>query len=125
QPGDRVYDPFMGRGTTLMEAALLGRVPAGCDANPLSVVLARPRLQPPRLEQIEKRLGEIDFADADECPPDLLVFFHRETLKKISSLRKYLRQKKKVDPVDDWIRLVALNRLTGHSPGFFSAYTMP
>src|SRR5262245_13636184 len=36
EPGDVVYDPFMGRGTTLMEAALLGRVPAGCDANPLS-----------------------------------------------------------------------------------------
>ncbi|MCI0745802.1 MAG: site-specific DNA-methyltransferase, partial [Verrucomicrobia subdivision 3 bacterium] len=29
------------------------------------------------------------------------------------------------DPVDDWIALVALNRLTGHSPGFFSVYTMP
>jgi hypothetical protein len=29
------------------------------------------------------------------------------------------------DPVADWIRMVALNRLTGHSPGFFSAYTMP
>src|SRR5262245_20908712 len=26
-PGDRVYDPFMGRGTTLVEAALLSRVP--------------------------------------------------------------------------------------------------
>ena len=25
QPGDVVYDPFMGRGTTLVEAALMGR----------------------------------------------------------------------------------------------------
>src|SRR2546421_7575958 len=74
QPGDRVYDPFMGRGTTLLEAALLGRVPLGCDVNPLSVVLARPRLQPPTLEQIEQRLREIDFADADETPEELLVF---------------------------------------------------
>src|SRR5690242_137557 len=24
-----------------------------------------------------------------------------------------------------WIRMVALNRLTGHSPGFFSVYTLP
>ena len=30
-----------------------------------------------------------------------------------------------LDAVDDWIRMVALNRLTGHSPGFFSVYTMP
>ena len=29
------------------------------------------------------------------------------------------------DPVDDWIRMVAINRLTGHSPGFFSVYTLP
>src|SRR5512138_1110188 len=34
-PGERVYDPFMGRGTTLLEAGLLGRKPAGCDINPL------------------------------------------------------------------------------------------
>jgi tRNA G10 N-methylase Trm11 len=32
--GDIVYDPFMGRGTTLVEAALLGRVPCGSDVNP-------------------------------------------------------------------------------------------
>ena len=28
-PGDVVYDPFAGRGTTLIESALLGRVPPG------------------------------------------------------------------------------------------------
>src|SRR5262249_29732682 len=43
QPGDAVYDPFMGRGTTLLEAALLSRIPLGCDVNPLSAVLTRPR----------------------------------------------------------------------------------
>src|SRR6266849_9032813 len=31
EPGDVVYDPFMGRGTTPVEAALLDRVPFGCD----------------------------------------------------------------------------------------------
>src|SRR5438270_10899090 len=36
QPGEIVYDPFMGRGTTPVEAALLGRVPYGCPVNPLS-----------------------------------------------------------------------------------------
>src|SRR3982750_1958861 len=44
QPGEIVYDPFMGRGTTPLEAALLGRVPFGCDINPLSTVLTKPRL---------------------------------------------------------------------------------
>ncbi len=30
-----------------------------------------------------------------------------------------------LDRVDDWIAMVALNRLTGHSAGFFSVYTLP
>jgi hypothetical protein len=30
-----------------------------------------------------------------------------------------------LDQVDEWIEMVALNRLTGHSPGFFSVYTLP
>src|SRR5437867_766048 len=47
ESGDTVHDPFMGRGTTVIEAALLGRVPSGCDISPLSVVLTRPRLEPP------------------------------------------------------------------------------
>ena len=40
--GDLVYDPFMGRGTTLLEAALLGREVAGNDINPLSRILIEP-----------------------------------------------------------------------------------
>src|SRR5262245_8879670 len=56
-PGDCVYDPFMGRGTTLLEAALLGRVPAGCDVNPLSALLVAPRLRPPRLSAVAGRLA--------------------------------------------------------------------
>jgi len=128
QPGEVVYDPFMGRGTTVLEAALLGRVPYGCDINPLSVVLARPRLRPPCLEDVAARLRQIDFTAFDEFPEDLLVFFHPETLRAIASLKKYLlarRKAKALDAVDDWICLLALNRLTGHSPGFFSVYTMP
>jgi hypothetical protein len=125
---DLVYDPFMGRGTTLIEAALLGRLPCGCDVNPLSAVLTWPRLRPPELDEVVRRLGEPDYSDAEEQPQDLLVFYHRETLQQISALRKYLNGRVangKNDLVDDWIRMVAVNRLTGHSPGFFSVYTMP
>lgn len=128
QPGDVVYDPFMGRGTTPLEAALLGRVPYGCDINPLSAVLTRPRLQPPTTDQVEERLQQIDFHSFDEFFDDLLVFYHPETLKEIASLKKYLldrRSQNILDAVDDWICLLALNRLTGHSPGFFSVYTLP
>ena len=57
-PGEVVHDPFMGRGTTIIEAALLGRIPCGCDVNPLSVCLARPRLEPPAIGDVEARLAD-------------------------------------------------------------------
>jgi hypothetical protein len=123
-PGETVYDPFMGRGTTLLEAALIGRVPAGCDVNPLSLTLVGPRLQPPHLDEVSARLSEIDFKNHDEFPEDLLVFYHLETLREIAALKKHL-SRPNLDAVDQWIGLVALNRLTGHSPGFFSVYTLP
>ena len=124
RPGGVVYDPFMGRGTTLLEAALLGRVPFGCDVNPLSQHLTRPRLHPPTLEEIEARLQQIDFSSTVRGPDELLVFYHPDTLAQMMALRSYL-QRRELDPVDNWIRMVALNRLTGHSPGFFSVYTLP
>ena len=41
EPGDYVLDPFMGGGTSVVEALALGRRVAGCDINPLSGFLAR------------------------------------------------------------------------------------
>ena len=119
----------MGRGTTLLEAALLGRRAAGNDVNPLSRLLIRPRLQPPPLDAVARRLAAIDWraAVADE-DRDLLVFFHPETLAEIVALRRHFLEREmagRLDAVDDWIRMVALGRLTGHSAGFFSVYTLP
>src|SRR4029077_2859113 len=79
--GDVVYDPFMGRGTTVIEAALLGRTPAGCDVNPLSSILAAPRLSPPTLDDVVARLDELDFSSAYSYPRELEVFYHPDTLR--------------------------------------------
>ncbi len=127
-PGDVVYDPFMGRGTTIVEAALAGRTPAGCDINPLSAVLAQPRLSPPTARDVEARLASLDLSGATAYPEELEVFYHPETLREICALRQYLLDREaggRLDAVDRWIRMVAVNRLTGHSPGFFSVYTLP
>ena len=128
KPGDVVYDPFMGRGTTPIEAALLGRVPAGCDINPLSAVLARPRVQPPTLEAVRERLDGLSLDHPADEPEDLLAFYHPDVLRAISSLKRHFLEHSATGPldvVDDWIRMVVLNRLTGHSNGFFSVYTLP
>ena len=128
RPGDTVYDPFAGRGTTPLQAALMGCRPAGNDINPLSEMLVRPRLEPVSLHAIAKRLQSIgpgEHADADD---ELTVFFHPATLGRIRAVRAWLLERAAtgaLDAVDRWIRMVALNRLTGHSPGFFSVYTLP
>lgn len=127
-PGDVVYDPFMGRGTTVLEAALAGRTPAGCDINPLSAMLAQPRLAPPTPEEVVARLETLDLSRAASYPTALEVFYHPQTLGEICALREYLLARDRdgsIDAIDRWIRMVAVNRLTGHSPGFFSVYTLP
>src|SRR4051812_10559934 len=126
-PGDRVYDPFSGRGTTAVEAALLGGAPAANDVNPLSAMLCAPRLDPPTHEAVAQRLDAINLSQGvpDVAEADLLAFYHPDTLRQITALRAWLLQRGALDNVDAWIRMVAINRLTGHSTGFFSVYTMP
>ena len=126
--GDVVYDPFLGRGTTVIEAALLGRTPVGTDINPLSEILVAPRLDPPPLAAVSERLKGLTLESECDTWDDLLAFYHPNTLRQITNLRKYLLGKGEdgsLDATDRWIRMVATNRLTGHSSGFFSVYTLP
>jgi hypothetical protein len=126
--GDTVYDPFSGRGTTVIEAALLGRNVIANDVNPLSSILTQPRLAIPGIPQIEERLWRISRMKLERNRRHLSMFFHPKTEAEIFRLRKYLRNRRasgKEDNVDAWIRMVATNRLTGHSKGFFSVYTLP
>jgi hypothetical protein len=128
QEGDVVYDPFGGRGTTAIEAALRGRNVIANDVNPLSSILTRPRLELPSIADIDARLRSLRFVARPRSGLDLSMFFHPDTEYEILGLREYLYKRRSAgteDGVDRWIRMVATNRLTGHSPGFFSVYTLP
>lgn len=130
KPGDVVFDPFMGRGTTPVQAALMQRQAFGNDVNPLSVLLSRPRLRPISLHAIDAALKTVDWSRGEIQREDLLAFYHPATLMKLEALRLWLGAHAplgatEVDPVADWIRMVAINRLSGHSPGFFSGRSMP
>jgi hypothetical protein len=128
EPGDIVYDPFSGRGTTVIEAGILGRKVISNDINPLSKVITRPRLAIPDIAGIEQRLAEIPLLSDVIADIDLSMFYNPQTEAEIVSIKQYLLEKLDngiEDDIDRWIRMVATNRLTGHSAGFFSVYTLP
>jgi hypothetical protein len=62
----------------------------------------------------------------EDC--DLGMFFHPNTEAEIRGMRRWFMEREKegsFDEVDAWLRMVATSRLTGHSAGFFSVYTLP
>jgi DNA modification methylase len=125
---DVVYDPFSGRGTTGLEAALLGRRVILNDVNPLSKILSVPRFFVPSIQEVQDRLSSLKIKPGVKVNIDLSMFYHPKTEAEIVSLRNYLldkQNKNRLDEIDNWIRMVATNRLSGHSPGFFSVYSLP
>ena len=122
---DVVYDPFAGRGTTGIEAALLKREVVLNDINPLSLILAKPRFFIPSLEQVQERLDFIFNSNhlKKETETSLAMFFHEKNERELLGLRSFFE--KNLTPTDEWIRMIATARLAGHSKGYFSIYTLP
>ncbi len=67
-PGEIVFDPFSGRGTTVLEACLNNRVGIGSDLNPLAVVLSGAKAKVPSYAAIKQRLQELE---KEYNPPDI------------------------------------------------------
>jgi len=125
-PGDIVLDPFSGRGTTALQAAILGRIPFASDANPLATLLTTSKLNPATLDEIVIRLHDIDFSrpvPLTAYHEMLSPFYHPDTYRELVNLR--IAVKKNPDRINRFIELLALSRLHGHSNGFFSVYSFP
>lgn len=85
--GVRVFDPFMGSGTTVGEAHKLGMTALGCDINPVACESVRAALQPLDRDQLQRcyerlasRVGRRIRAlyrtkDDQERPCEVLYFF--------------------------------------------------
>jgi len=127
KPGELVFDPFSGRGTTVFESLLNDRRAIGCDTNPVAVCVSRAKSTAPKLSEILPRIAELrDLDDANYAPAQsssefFQLCFHPDTLRQVEHLRRNLSWKD--DRADCFIAAVALGCLHGEShrsPRYFS-----
>jgi site-specific DNA-methyltransferase (adenine-specific) len=98
EEGDRIIDPFSGRGTTLLEARLLGRHALVSDLNPMAIALSRAKnvsvTYAEALAEIEALKASYDrvtyLPEAHVQPDDILLIYSPETLAQLCYLRRRL-----------------------------------
>jgi site-specific DNA-methyltransferase (adenine-specific) len=100
--GDKVFDPFAGRGTTPLEACLNGRVGIGNDLSPLAQILTGAKVNVPkkekileRLDALEKSYTDVDISNVDENIKNL--FDTEITLPQLEYLKRNLNEGNSVD----------------------------
>ena len=79
KPGDMVFDPFCGSGTTLVEAILLNRQSIGTDINPISILASKVKstpLNPSEINNIRKYLLFLENVDLDTDFSQSIPEFH-------------------------------------------------
>lgn len=95
---DLVFDPFSGRGTTLLESRLLGRRSIASDLNPIALSLSKAKSQFLRLERIVDRIEQLregyDFAlflpEAQAQSDEIQLIYHTRTLAELCYLKDVL-----------------------------------
>jgi len=122
--GDVVLDPFSGRGTTPLEACLLGRVGVGNDRNPLAFVLTKSKTDTPAKDKIISKIKklETEFYSGNRSSPHaeskIKMLYNTKTLQQLLFLREKLNWKK--SNVDAFITAMVLGIMHGRSAGYLS-----
>lgn len=94
EAGEVVYDPFSGRGTTVLEACLLGRVGLASDASPLACTLSGAKATPPVRYALTRRIAALRSAYSSSSlrsvPKHIRILFSDPTLRQLLWLRNEL-----------------------------------
>jgi len=99
KPGDAVLDPFMGSGTTLLEALLLGRDAYGIDIHPLAKLIAKVKVTPLPVERLkasaDRLLASIsaDTKDNTDWIPKMPNFdhwFREDVASNLATIKKHI-----------------------------------
>ena len=118
EPGDLIFDPFSGRGTTVFESLLNQREAMGCDTNPVAVCISNAKADPPDHSVALARLAELErsFTKTDESETEQEFFrscFHTKTLDQVLYLRRSLDWRERRE--DCFLAALALGALHGES----------
>jgi SAM-dependent methyltransferase len=102
KPGELIFDPFGGCGTTALEAVRAGRRVCSTDINPLAVQIARAKCFAPTSEEIARielwadTLREVkpdqDLIDAAPSIPNMEYWFSRESIAELAYLLRQIRE---------------------------------
>ncbi|OGS56871.1 MAG: hypothetical protein A3K60_01585 [Euryarchaeota archaeon RBG_19FT_COMBO_56_21] len=107
--GESVLDPFMGSGTTLLEAIFCGRNSYGIDIHPLAKLIAKVKitpLEPARLGEVAEDLLTGIRADSDDNSewvpeiPNRDHWFRPHVLSELATIKKHIWSMKKGDNQD-------------------------
>ncbi len=104
KPGDLVFDPFSGRGTTLLEALLANRKAAAADINPVAYCVSGAKAHLPPLEHVLRELTSLEMryrrtrrsrleSEHRNLPPFFRRAFYHSTLRELLFLRWALEWK--------------------------------
>lgn len=130
--GDWVFDPFCGRGTTILESLLQGRNAAGSDINPVAFCVSRAKAERPSLTETITRIDRLEEdyrkTSSDQwenirltLPPFFRRAFFPATLRELLFLRSIIDWK--TDRTDRFIAALILGSLHGEmdrSSAYFS-----
>lgn len=123
-----VFDPFCGRGTTMLEAQIGRREAAGCDVNPVAVCISGAKCDPPTRGDVANRIEELrhdchepsDRGWQGELDEFFGLCFHTDTMTQVRYLRAELEWRRRRE--DRFIAAVCLGALHGEShrsPNYF------
>lgn len=136
RPGERVLDPMVGSGTTLVEAVLMGRQAIGIDLDPLAVLMARvkstpihlPRCMEAGIRVLQRARDNLDISGDKELSrfyePQAIQFFHywfeERTIAELYALARSLQMVDEAD-IRSFLQVVFSSMIITKSGGLTRA----
>jgi DNA modification methylase len=122
RPGDKVLDPFSGKGTAPLEACLNNRIGFGNDLAPEAYVLTMAKIRPVSYRDV---VGWIEWAkprviqrahnqDLDEIEDNVKIFYSSYTLRQILAVRELI-QELEDEELSNFLKALMLGILHGPS----------